>query len=92
MIEKYNLVNSICQLYTVNNMGHPFTRLVQTANPKGYCFYPKEKEWYNCVPADFVFAVKANRYLTHMKKLKYQKESFKKFFQSLEPFGEKCGP
>lgn len=48
--------------------------------------------WINSTPEDFVFAVKASRYITQMKKLKEPKASTEKFFESIKPFGEKIGP
>jgi len=49
-------------------------------------------KWKKTVPDDFQFAIKASRYITHMKKLKDPKESTKKFFDAAETLGEKCGP
>jgi uncharacterized protein YecE (DUF72 family) len=40
----------------------------------------------------FVFSVKASRYITHQKKLKDPKESFKKFFQHVRHLRDKLGP
>jgi uncharacterized protein YecE (DUF72 family) len=48
--------------------------------------------WVDSVPDDFVFAVKANRYITHMKKLKDPEASIAKFFDRMEAFGQKLGP
>lgn len=50
------------------------------------------KNWVNNVPKDFIFAVKASRYITHMKRLKNPENSTLKFFQSIEPFEDKIGP
>ncbi len=48
--------------------------------------------WRASVPDDFVFAVKASRYITHMKKLKDPQESTIRFFENLIPLAEKTGP
>ena len=48
--------------------------------------------WREAVPADFVFAVKASRFITHMKKLKDPQESIMRFFENVRGLGEKTGP
>ncbi|MDZ7723851.1 MAG: DUF72 domain-containing protein [candidate division KSB1 bacterium] len=45
--------------------------------------------WRDTVPEDFHFAVKASRYITHMKKLKDPKDAVRTFFQRIESLGEK---
>ncbi len=50
------------------------------------------KSWAAQVPKDFVFACKASRYTTHVKRLKDAPKSFEKFFPRLKPFGRKLGP
>jgi uncharacterized protein YecE (DUF72 family) len=50
------------------------------------------KEWTKCVPDDFVFSVKASRYITHMKKLKDPEEPLDNLYPVLEAFGGKLGP
>jgi len=50
------------------------------------------KLWRETTGQDFIFAVKASRYLTHMKKLKDPEEGFEKFIRSVEPLGAKLGP
>jgi len=47
--------------------------------------------WRNNVPADFVFSVKASRYITHMKKLKEPREALNTFLHRIEILGEKLG-
>jgi len=45
---------------------------------------PKEttfKLWAECVPEGFVFAVKASRFITHMKKLKDPQKTLPTFFK-----------
>ena len=41
---------------------------------------------------DFVFAVKASRYITHMKKLKDPKEPVSTFLETVDVLGHKLGP
>jgi uncharacterized protein YecE (DUF72 family) len=48
--------------------------------------------WRETVPEDFLFAVKASRFITHMKKLKDPRESTGKFFQRMKALGKKLGP
>lgn len=50
------------------------------------------EKWKGRVPDDFVFAAKANRYITHMKKLKEPEESLENMLDVFEAFGEKLGP
>ena len=51
------------------------------------------EKWYRQTPDDFIFSVKANRYITHIKKLKNVKTSIANFFSS-GPLAlkEKLGP
>ncbi|MFP4202860.1 MAG: DUF72 domain-containing protein [Opitutales bacterium] len=60
-------------------------------------FYQLPKEatlaaWREAVPCDFRFAVKASRYITHMKKLKEPKESTRRFMEAVAVLGDKLGP
>ncbi|MBK0402482.1 DUF72 domain-containing protein [Adhaeribacter sp. BT258] len=48
--------------------------------------------WRASVPNDFVFAVKASRYITHLKKLKEPQQSTLRFFENLRGLGKKTGP
>ncbi|KTG17520.1 MULTISPECIES: DUF72 domain-containing protein [unclassified Guyparkeria] len=48
--------------------------------------------WRESVPADFRFAVKASRYITHMKKLKDPAESIQAFFDKVDRLGDRLGP
>jgi uncharacterized protein YecE (DUF72 family) len=50
------------------------------------------EEWKQAVPDDFVFAVKASRYITHMKRLKEPETSTEKFFAQVAHLGRKLGP
>ena len=56
---------------------------------------PEEKtlsEWRHTVPEGFVFAAKASRYITHMKKLKDPAKPVSTFVRRLEVLGDKLGP
>jgi len=48
--------------------------------------------WRRAAPEGFVFAVKANRYVTHMKKLKEPEDACRRFLEIVRGFGEKLGP
>lgn len=48
--------------------------------------------WKRATPADFLFAVKGSRYITHNKKLKDPEDSFNKFHEALSHLGRKRGP
>ncbi|HKJ72388.1 MAG TPA: DUF72 domain-containing protein [Gammaproteobacteria bacterium] len=48
--------------------------------------------WRQAVPADFAFAVKASRYITHMKKLKDPEASLARFRERIDLLGSQLGP
>ncbi|WP_322520670.1 DUF72 domain-containing protein [Guyparkeria halophila] len=48
--------------------------------------------WRDAVPADFRFAVKASRYITHLKKLKDPQSSIAAFFERIDRLGDRLGP
>lgn len=50
------------------------------------------KGWHERSPADFLFAVKGSRFITHIKRLKADRASIKKFFDRAKLLKEKCGP
>ncbi|MEW5899538.1 MAG: DUF72 domain-containing protein [Bacillota bacterium] len=50
------------------------------------------RKWYNETPAGFVFAVKASRFITHIKKLKEVEEAWTKFIEHALHLKEKLGP
>ena len=50
------------------------------------------KLWRETTSKDFIFAVKASRYITHMKKLKDPQEGLEKFIRAIEPLGSRLGP
>ena len=48
--------------------------------------------WKAAAGDDFVFSVKASRYITHMKKLKDPGDALKRFFHCIAPLGDRMGP
>lgn len=50
------------------------------------------KQWKHTVPAGFSFAVKASRYITHMKRLKEPGQAVQKFFRRMRLLGGALGP
>lgn len=48
--------------------------------------------WRKAVPVDFTFAVKASRYITHMKKLKDPREPIIRLMDAISGLEEKLGP
>ncbi len=50
------------------------------------------RDWAARTPGDFVFAVKASRYITHVKKLKNPDRGIKKFLGVVRSLGPKLGP
>jgi uncharacterized protein YecE (DUF72 family) len=55
---------------------------------------PKQKtfeNWYKQAPDNFLYTVKANRYITHIKRLK-DAEALDRFLQTVRIFREKLGP
>jgi uncharacterized protein YecE (DUF72 family) len=53
---------------------------------------PALEQWKKTAPKGFLFAVKASRFITHMKKLKDPEASFEKFFNRVVVLGRKLGP
>jgi uncharacterized protein YecE (DUF72 family) len=48
--------------------------------------------WRDAAPPGFRFAVKASRFITHMKKLKDPEPAIARFFDRIDTLGEKTGP
>jgi uncharacterized protein YecE (DUF72 family) len=60
-------------------------------------FYRQMKEstfqkWRQQTPEGFLWAVKASRFITHIKKLQDVKDPVERFFRSVSPLKEKLGP
>ena len=64
-------------------LNSPFYRL-----PKAETF----ANWRQRTPQNFIFAVKASRYLTHIKKLKDPQEPWQRFIDNAKGLKEKLGP
>lgn len=64
-------------------LNNPFYRL-----PTAEMF----REWYRAVPRDFVFAVKASRFLTHIKRLKDPAGPLRLFLTRARALGPTLGP
>ena len=72
-----------------------FSKHFKTAEVN-YSFYrlPKPtvyRNWYEQTPKDFVFAVKASRFITHIKRLKDVKDAWKTFLENAFNLKEKLG-
>ena len=50
------------------------------------------RNWYLLTPEDFLFAVKASRFITHIKRLNGVKEAWKQFLENALYLKEKLGP
>ena len=50
------------------------------------------RNWKKQAPADFIYVVKANRYITHMKKLKDPESALKKFSSRIKYLEGNLGP
>jgi uncharacterized protein YecE (DUF72 family) len=48
--------------------------------------------WRDSVPDNFIFSVKASRYITHMKKLHDVREALSRFLDAVDTLGAKLGP
>jgi len=56
---------------------------------------PKEaflKKWHEQAPKSFIYSVKANQYITHIKKLRDASEPLERFFERVGILAEKLGP
>ena len=50
------------------------------------------QKWYSETPADFIFAIKASRFITHIKRLYGVKETWQQFLENALHLKEKLGP
>lgn len=50
------------------------------------------ENWVSQVPRNFIFSIKASRYITHRKRLHDCKENVDYFFKSIESLGKNLGP
>jgi len=49
-------------------------------------------KWRDAVPGDFIFAIKGNRYITHMKKLREPSQALQNLFDAAGFLGDNLGP
>ena len=49
-------------------------------------------KWYQETPKEFLFSVKASRFITHIKRLKDVKDPWEQFFENAKNLKEKLGP
>lgn len=52
----------------------------------------EKARWHATVPDDFIFAAKASRYITHMKKLRDPRQTVQPFLKRISLLGEKLRP
>jgi len=52
----------------------------------------KLQRWRRQTPNSFTFSIKANRYITHLKKFIDPEEPLQTLYRSLEPLGDRMGP
>ena len=69
--------------FTTVEINNTFYRLPEAATLR---------RWRGTVPDGFVFAVKASRYITHLKKLKDTGEALQKFVDRVRALGDRLGP
>ena len=50
------------------------------------------RAWREAVPSNFIFAVKASRFITHYRRLLNASNSVKLFFDRMDPLGDRLGP
>jgi len=50
------------------------------------------ENWHKQAPKDFLFTVKANRYITHIKRLQNVEEPLERFFEGARLLGKNLGP
>jgi len=83
------------ELATEDFLAHYASRL-NTVEVNNTFYQLPDKEtfvlWRETVPEGFIFAIKANRYITHMKKLSDPREPLANMLQALQGLGEKLGP
>jgi uncharacterized protein YecE (DUF72 family) len=72
-----------CQKFHTVEINNSFYKLPEAATLQA---------WKDAVPANFIFAAKGSRYITHMKKLKDPEQSLTIFMERIAHLGEKLGP
>lgn len=69
--------------FSTVELNSPFYRLPSRKTFEG---------WQDRTPPEFTFAVKANRFITHIKRLKEVEEPVERFFDAVRGLGNKMGP
>ena len=77
------MLSEYAQAFSTVEVNNTFCSLPSTGTVRNWC---------ENVPDDFIFSVKASRYITHMKKLKDPREPLDNLAHVLEAFGNKLGP
>ena len=78
-----DMLQYYCQQLDTVEVNNSFYRLPTASAVKG---------WVQQTPDEFLFAVKASRYITHNRKLKEPKQSAARFLKVADGFGKKLGP
>jgi uncharacterized protein YecE (DUF72 family) len=76
-------------------LGYYITRFDTVELNNSFYRLPKASvfaDWEKAVPAHFLFAVKANRYITHLKKLNPDEGTVEQFLDNVAALGNKLGP
>lgn len=82
-VRKKDLLGYYCTRFNTVEINNSFYRL------------PDEKTlamWRETVPEDFIFSVKASRFITHMKRLNDPDRTLPAFFERMASLGAKLGP
>ncbi|MEX0928818.1 MAG: DUF72 domain-containing protein [Balneolales bacterium] len=77
-----NFLKVYCQKFSTVEINNTFYNLPERKTLE---------QWKDITPDDFIFSIKASRYITHMKKLKDPKDPLKNFYKGIEPLKEKTG-
>lgn len=70
-------------IFKTAEINYSFYRLPQSAH---------YKRWYQETPDDFIFSLKASRFITHLKKLKDIADPWQTFLARAKPLKDKLGP
>lgn len=82
-LKKDNWLDFYCQHFDTVEINNTFYH-----QPKQSTF----ENWYQKTPQDFVFVVKASRYITHIKRLKDAGEPVQRFWDGVKLLKDKLGP
>lgn len=76
-------LNYFAKHFNTVEINYSFYRLPRASN---------YKKWYTQTPEDFIFAVKANRFITHIKRLENVKTAWRTFIENALYLRQKLGP